>query len=116
MQSIFIYFIMFYIVFPFATFIHELGHALTVLFVLKSPVELSLGTKGKGFSFTIGRMTLSIHPINAWIGYVSAPPEGGNQSFGYAVVAIAGPIFSILLSPGCYSLLLYGEFSSTMQL
>src|SRR5207248_2655762 len=104
--------------FPFATLIHELGHAFAALLLTPHHVQIRIGEGPLVWSGRCGRLTLLFHRaanphrLNVWRDVMNASsglawiPSAPSQRWRRALFALAGPAASLLLSAVCARLAL----------
>lgn len=82
-----------------SVFVHELGHALTALFVSKQEIRLMLGQGGNRREMRLGRLFLSFAFRGLQFGATSY--DRTRESIGVQLaVAFGGPLMSIALAVG----------------
>lgn len=94
--------VLYVIVLPLIVFSHELGHAIIAIIVTNSPVAITLGEEPY-WKRTIGRITISVGLFSGWVGFCQS--EGQMTSRQYAIFSLAGPIASLLVCLGAFTVL-----------
>ena len=97
-----------FIIRPFTTFIHELGHAIPALFFTQEEVLIYIGSYGdtdKSISLKIGRLAILFrYKITEWqlgVCWHGRTPKI-IQNF---LIVLGGPVFSLILGIICYFLI-----------
>ncbi|MGB0383903.1 MAG: hypothetical protein ACPGWR_03685 [Ardenticatenaceae bacterium] len=100
--------ILWLIILPLATFIHELGHALAALIVTSSDVTIQLGTDKNALRFHCRRLTIILKLGTGFVGCVWVTKTDQLTPSQLIPIYLAGPLASILSS------LLFGFVYSTL--
>ena len=106
----------FAVILPFTTLVHELGHALVTIQLLKVPVEIRLGKTFKGEGLSFGKLTIKIQFMSGWVGFFRYNDADKNANRTRSIlILLAGPISSLLLGCTCFVLYSYLELTMIIQ-
>jgi len=106
------------IVLPIITFLHELAHAIAILYLTPLKVTLLLGGWGEGFLFKRERLSIIINLFSGFFGFVKYD-EAEVTDNQYLGITLSGPATSLLLTFLFWGIsLLWGQalFSLLMKL
>lgn len=92
-----VFFVLWIVVGPLLTFLHELGHAGAALVFTDDWVRIEMGSQGLVASMTLGRLALQLRFGTGFVGYFW---YGGSPAGTWQRIAIqaAGPIVSLLIA------------------
>lgn len=99
--------------------LHELGHAIPLLFMSKGTVGIfigSMGDPGKSFRLGLGRLELycTYNPL-LWRYGICRPPEESFSAFAQIFYTLTGPLVSIGSTIACWHLLKQHEAESMLK-
>ncbi len=99
--------------------LHELGHAIPILFMSKGTVSIyigSMGDPGKSFRLRLGRLDLfcTYNPL-LWRYGICRPPAEPFSAFAQIFYTLTGPLVSIGSTIGCWYLLSHLEAESMFK-
>jgi len=102
-NTLLIYLLFWFVIFPALTFLHEIGHAIPVLFLTKKDVMIVLGGKRTNISPTntltleLGRIRFTIFPTYFWGGFYFS--DASNlTTFERVIIILGGPVASLLIA------------------
>lgn len=91
-EKVFTIIITLLIVAPLCVFIHEMGHAVSALFITKKKVQIMFGSFLKVADFKLGRLDLRLFLLPGFVG--SCRWFGQISDLSSAVILISGPLAS----------------------
>ena len=84
------------IVFPITTFLHECGHALAALVSSDHAITIKMGGGPGRWTWQRGRLRLVINPLPGFVGFTWCEKEG-LRFRGSVLISLAGPTVSLFL-------------------